>query len=932
MSQPRRSANQPDPDVLLDRFDEAWQNGTPPRIEEFVAQLGGSAASRQFLEDLVTIDLEYRWRQPPAGGAGLRPRFEDYVKQFPQLGRLEDLSCQLIGAEYRVRRRWGDKPEHAEYLKRFPHQGGKLQQTLNEIDVDLADENKGGAIAPRGSTSSTAVPEGAGETRATLSVATLIETLRAGQFLDQEALAELTRHLQARFREPRSLAKELLQRNWLTPYQVNQLLFGRGTELLLGPYLILERLGEGGAGLVFKARHQKLQRIVALKVLRKELLSDPDVLGRFYREIQIVSRLDHPNIVHAYDAGPITPVASPSAPGSPSGHFLAMEYVEGTDLGRLIKQGGPLPVEQACAYIRQAALGLQHAHEAGLVHRDIKPHNLILSLREGLVKVADLGLARLPRAANTEATAVVSGIRGTGTLTPEEAVMLGTADYMAPQQALDFHSADIRADIYSLGCTFYFLLTGQAPFAGGTMAQKLIKHQQADPPPLEHFRPDVPRKVAAALRKMLTKSPERRYQTPAEVAAALEPFCQVGDQSRQGHVRASFWRRRPVVVAGLILVLSALLFFLMRAKPEPSAAALAVLRGQYADTKIERDRVRQGILQLRMDFPGSKEALQAAELMMQLSSPLDRFDPEQIPAALRLDKPPKELVAVFGKKSSAGLRCIAISPDSRWVAAGTGDGMVQVWDLATGKERPTLAGHQKEVLAVAFSPDGKTLASAGEDKTVRLWDVNRSTEIGTLQGHQQTVRALAFSPDGNTLAAGDRRVRLWDMRTHKAELPHWEEFGSFIFFLVYSPDGRQLAVGSYEHDVKLIDVKKGDVTDRISRGPYALAFAPDGTTLALNSGTVQLRGPDKKLTPLPQGWFPGGPHHLAMSLDGQMLVAANLNVVVRWVAPFSSEPARCTLPPVMNGIAMAPDGRHLATANQDGTVYIFRLASAVKSR
>src|SRR5262249_34473966 len=162
-------------------------------------------------------------------------------------------------------------------------------------------------------------------------------------------------------------------------------------ELVLGPYVLLERLGQGGAGQVFKARHQKMNRLAAVKVIRKELLADTEVVGRFYREIQILSRLDHPNVVHAYDAGPAGPTP-----------FLAMEFVEGTDLGKLVKQGGPMPVMQACEYIRQAALGLQHAHERGLVHRDIKPHNLIMSVRDGLIKVADLGLGRLPRGMTDE--------------------------------------------------------------------------------------------------------------------------------------------------------------------------------------------------------------------------------------------------------------------------------------------------------------------------------------------------------------------------------------------------------------------------------------------------------------------------------------------------------------------------------------------------
>ena len=204
-----------------------------------------------------------------------------------------------------------------------------------------------------------------------------------------------------------------------------------------------------------------MNRVVALKVIRRESLADAEAVGRFYREIQVVSQLDHPNVVHAYDAGPVGAT-----------HFLAMEYVEGTDLGRLVKQSGPLPVAQACDYIRQAALGLQHAHERGLVHRDIKPHNLIMSLSDGLIKVADLGLARLSRTANEDLTAVLTSANTTGSLTPQNAVMMGTADYLAPEQALDFHKADIRADIYGLGCTFYYLLTGRPPFAGTTLAEK----------------------------------------------------------------------------------------------------------------------------------------------------------------------------------------------------------------------------------------------------------------------------------------------------------------------------------------------------------------------------------------------------------------------------------------------------------------------------
>jgi serine/threonine protein kinase len=248
-----------------------------------------------------------------------------------------------------------------------------------------------------------------------------------------------------------------------------------------------------------------MQRVAALKVVRKELVSDQEVVARFYREIEVASQISHPNIVHAYDAGPIG-----------SALVLAMECVEGTNLEKLVKEKGPLPVGQACDYIRQAAQGLQHAHERGLIHRDIKPSNLLVT-NSGVIKILDLGLARLQQPARGSSTKNLTVLTG-------NSVMQGTPDYMSPEQALDFHTADTRADIYSLGCTFFYLLTGQPPFGSATLHEKLLKHQTAPPPPLDQFRKDVPQPVAEVVRKMLAKRPSDRFQVPGDVAQALAPF------------------------------------------------------------------------------------------------------------------------------------------------------------------------------------------------------------------------------------------------------------------------------------------------------------------------------------------------------------------------------------------------------------------------
>ena len=238
---------------------------------------------------------------------------------------------------------------------------------------------------------------------------------------------------------------------------------------------------------------------MALKLIRKERIDNPDAVRRFQREIRAAAQLDHPNIVRALDANEVGGT-----------HLLVMEYVQGTDLAKLVKKDGPLPVDKACDYCRQAAVGLQHACERGLVHRDIKPHNLLLT-PAGVVKILDMGLARLDRRADDEASS---------TMTQEGAVM-GTLDYIAPEQAMDSHDVDVRADLYSLGCTLYFLLTGKVPFPGGEALQKLLKHRLDEPVPVEQLRRDVPPGVAAVVRRLMAKRPEDRYQTPAEAAAAL---------------------------------------------------------------------------------------------------------------------------------------------------------------------------------------------------------------------------------------------------------------------------------------------------------------------------------------------------------------------------------------------------------------------------
>jgi serine/threonine protein kinase len=302
---------------------------------------------------------------------------------------------------------------------------------------------------------------------------------------------------------PKQLAEAMVRDGLLTTYQAENLLAGRWRGFLINhKYRLLHKVGSGGMGSVYLCEHIHMRRRVALKVLPLAQAQDPEAVERFYREARAVASLDHPNIVRAHDID-----------HEGSLHFLVLEYIDGSNLHDIIRRCGPMPIVRAANYIRQAALGLQHAHESGLVHRDIKPGNLLLD-RNGVIKVLDMGLARFFH----EPEDNLSDDQEVGNV-------LGTADFLAPEQVQDSR-VDIRADVYSLGVTFYFLLSGKSPFHEGTVSQKLIWHQVRQPKPIRALRPEVPDELVQVLERMLAKNAAERYQTPAEVAQALAPWTQ----------------------------------------------------------------------------------------------------------------------------------------------------------------------------------------------------------------------------------------------------------------------------------------------------------------------------------------------------------------------------------------------------------------------
>lgn len=303
-----------------------------------------------------------------------------------------------------------------------------------------------------------------------------------------------------------SLARALIQAGKLTRYQASAIYQGKAKILAIGPYIVLDRLGKGGMGVVFKARHRDFLDLVALKILTPSSSRNADSVRRFRREARLLARLEHPNLVTAHDIGEHGGV-----------HFLVMDHVDGIDLDQLVKAGGRMRPAKAVELVIQAARGLGAAHHRRVVHRDLKPANIMVE-GKGTVRVLDLGLARVigaGAAADGQDSTLDGGLTGTG-------IIMGTVDYLSPEQSKDAKRVDHRADIYSLGCTFHYMLTGIPPYPRETVMQRLLAHHQDEIPSLRTLRPEIPRALDVAFRRMMAKDPGHRQQSMAKVIESLE--------------------------------------------------------------------------------------------------------------------------------------------------------------------------------------------------------------------------------------------------------------------------------------------------------------------------------------------------------------------------------------------------------------------------
>jgi eukaryotic-like serine/threonine-protein kinase len=707
----------------------------------------------------------------------------------------------------------------------------------------------------------------------------LDEFRRAAEELGLIPAFELERFVAAAKGGVPDLARALVRAGKLTPYQAGALSQGKARGLLIGNYFILDKLGAGGMGVVFKARHRRLGRIVALKILPPTLARDKDLLSRFRREVDVAARLSHPNIVSVLDANEDRGV-----------QFMTMEYIEGNDLDRLVRHGGVLPVDQALDCVIQAARGLEAAHAQGIVHRDIKPANLMID-GSGTVRVLDLGLARLVEASNPFADTATGPLTRSGTY-------MGTIDFMAPEQGIDSRRVDHRADIYSLGCTLCYLLIGRPPFDGSTILARLMAHQERSPSSLLEARPDLPVAADAVYLKMMAKQPGDR---PASMSEVIERLSQCRSSSRAQGAAA---RPLPETFPRSIATNPASAGILVRNQsPGPGEHTTVALDNQrhptvpagqtFIERSIQIPQPTRTVGRRKLTNRGSMAlALGAFTLLAMLGAGFLLFlrmagKPQPVaPRSLSTfsvvtlyithdyhkNDASVETIAVTadGRRAlvgswaeycelvevSSGVKVpttlgshdgwqggrptVAISPDGRRGLIGTKSvlkenlermdaaptGILWCWDLWTGRPVfPKQQPYDGPVSAVAVSPDGRHGLSASGQGELILWDLTTGRPTRWPLGPNQSEvsqQAMAFFPDGRraATAGSDRLVHIWDV-SQGTELAAWKGQDTAITSLAVSHDGTEI--------VKRFELPPNDSGAHV-------AFDSDDNVVAAGSG------------------------------------------------------------------------------------------------
>ena len=711
-------------------------------------------------------------------------------------------------------------------------------------------------------------------------------------------------------------------------------------------YELLEEIGHGAMGVVYKAHDQKLDRIVALKMVVPEVHLSRTAIDRFRFEATLIAQLSHPNIVQVYEVGDFD--------GAP---YVALEYVSAGNLEDH-HYGRDQSVVEVVGLVRTLALAVHAAHQIGIVHRDLKPANILLTA-DGTPKIADFGLAiRLDESIEeTKSGAIV-----------------GTVGYMAPEQAgASAGQGGTVSDVYSLGAILYRLLAGQAPFSSDADAGILTKIREEEPLAIDALRPDLPKDVASICMRCLRKSPSQRYSSAKELADDLGRYLAgepVQARSCGSLERIWKWSRRRPAVAGLAafsslavvaLLVGSLWFSVWQNRTNQELEnsnrnlATAVARAQASEAEVvdksrrlekQLDLASRGIYAFQLAQVQSladREPVRAMELLE---------DEEKCPPHLRdftwrywrqlCDWKVAELDAHTGT-----VRCIAYSPDSKLLATGGDDQTVVIWDVATGKQMAVLEAHADAVNGVVFAaqPDGSShrLATASNDGTVKMWEVSTGRLIAELKGHEGAVRSVDVSHDGRVLATAgdDQTVRLWDARRGQS-LAVLNGHTGAIDVARFSPDGTKLATASEDHTVRMWDVSARELLfaiDAPSAQPIdTVAFTPDGQSIGfprpvfgrVSWWDVETKQRSRRASP--QYRYDSRLTLISFGRQGDVCLTGGVNCELVLHNAVDLEPlARFGNRRPTSGV-MSPDGRTFAVGDADGTVEIWRTGPTIQQR